>query len=57
MEKEWWESEENVILLAFWLIGNDYFEIYDSREDALNVLIHIIEKPWHYEKEWQEYQQ
>ena len=56
MIKQWWQNDENVLSLARWMIENEFFSNYDTREDALKMLVDFFEKPWHWTDEWVIYQ-
>jgi len=40
---EWWESHENIILLAAWMLEEEY---------AASEIIYMFEKPWKYTEEF-----
>ena len=48
IQKQWWKSNDNVIELTKYLRDNGGLDF----DDVMN----ILEKPWHYETEWNEYQ-
>jgi len=45
----WFADHDNLVCLSNWMYGMGYFE-------NIAAVLHFLEKPWHYEDYWKEYQ-